>query len=74
MIEEYFIRKLICIETASNNFVQINIGESYICNGHPKSIFVSVSKKDKYYGVFEKKLFISPAEWREQQINEVLND
>lgn len=49
-------------------------GSIYTCEGHPDSIFYSVTTNNKYYGVFEKKDFITLAEWRAKQIDEILKD
>jgi hypothetical protein len=73
MKNEYFKIECICIHSDCDA-KGIQKGKVYTCEGHIDSIFYSVTTSNKYYGVFEKKKFITFAEWRDKQINSILYD
>lgn len=73
-IFEYFKIECICIKSDWDIDGKIQKGKIYTCEGHPDSIYYSVTTSNKYYGVFEKDNFIPLAEWRAKQIDEILKD
>jgi len=75
---EFYKIQCICIEDDLSTQFPIKKGYMFTCEGHPDSpLYYSVSSANngnKYHGVHEQKYFISLADWREEQINNILND
>ena len=66
--------KCICIKDDWDIDGRVYKDKIYTCEGHPDSIYYSVTSGNKYYGIFEKENFKPLADWREQQINSILED
>jgi len=72
---EYCKIQCVCIKSIyKNSEMKIQEGIIYTCEGLPSSHYYSVTTDNKYYGVHDKKNFIPLAEWRQQQIDKILED
>ena len=64
----------ICLNDSIDGFRCVEKHKIYTCQAHPKSLYCAVWENDNYKGVHKKDIFIPLAEWREEQINSILND
>ena len=71
----YYKIECICLKDDFHFNNKIYKDKIYTCKGHINSdYYYSVRSGDKYYGIFKKEIFKPLAEWRDEQINKILED